>query len=1774
MMGLVPRHPQAHIITITTQIITHFATTASDMTTNNINNTNDLSDMMSDFNRASMSGHMPLDLELLSRGVFSADLKVLPNHLMVDREEVSPETFFLGLVQSGKISHELLWACFSTTGPLSDRRALLIALIRHCKQESLLEFSYGPGHEMLLPCSPLLEWAVGRLEVDEAAFRQHYELISSYAAGCRPVAATIHKSDGRAVNCVDYPKSIALLAQGATSVEVRFADNYTAGYWSGFLTDLTTKIKNCPRINADPVARAHTIDCAFEPFMHKHSPPICGHETAVAIKAILVGIWRARANWVRGMSDGTVESQSGVESQGISDWLTLKHVHEHKFSFADVKEGASNAYNTVVGYFRSEEGRQAGILYLAGMALYASMTHNKNLMRFVGVIALAACAITKDKFGALATVAAIVGFEVAPMVAEGLDTARVWTSAKYDEFRSRIWPEDDEAETERVDSQGFIEKVPSVMAIGMVMKTLFDGINDTSASILATRVYRGITGFERDLHGVQSFMNAFFRIVMSVVNWCLSMVGLKKFSTLGIDPYWGVEAFLREIDDFRVSQSSDLCLTPLVEVQLRDFMTRGNDLLASLSRLNRDATATGLTQRVIAAQAWIIKQRCDVAAKFKRNSGLRPVPVMITLTGAPGVGKTIFTHYLWPYLAAVNASSEEKLAYIKNPGAAIYSRNAGEKYFSGYGNQPIVIIDEMGAMREDPTGENTWTQLINFINMSPACLNMADVESKGKMFFNSKFVVATSNLPNFGGGVLGDGVRCTAAVYRRLKLTFVYSVKPDYRTEDTKNEVDLFKVRLDPTKLPEGKLSWDHVELYRMKDLATGALDATPITIEEFKALIQAEYDSNQVEYERMSNVQLQAFKDAYVNSGMRIDGDVLKALGIEDPAAAEALAVPGSFPSGASDTETEKPSDETKDVAGVPWWASRTVKIAAGAALFAAVTAASYYVYHTYFTTKEEEIAFEQQGEVYSSRARGSKVKLSAKREVDKVESHIGGRALEEVVGAIARTHLFEMFLDLDGERTRIGTIFAPYERMAIMPDHFRACICNLVRGINGSDQRDEGYVRFEGIPYTNPTTGELSQKKFSMHIKAFALDENCYRVGADWNDDIVAVRIPSMIVKSAMRRITFAEDMKEGAPFNGVYVSVTKAGRDTRDLEAVVRDDLKITTEGDQMARLHLEYKGKFQRGDCGGMILDTRNQGFILGMHVAGKSNLGKGFAAVISRRRFEEARDAFNRGSFKDSTIEDAHEAQRERVDSHGDFVTRFGDHSDLKVKVGTQASSTQLCESPVYGSLPIAPRTAPAMLSPKRGIDPMDNALWGYGQGGAWVPEDIFDLATHAMVAKVARNSRAPPPGTNFVASFEQAVMGIEGNPNAGSLSRTTSPGWPYMLMTPPGKKFKQLAFGKDEYDFSSKECSIVRGVVENNLRLIREGKRPFTLFRSFLKDEKRPFAKVESGNSRLISSAPLDATILMRMYTLTFTAWAMDNRIYNGCALGVNCHSDEWSMAARYLGEGAGYRVICGDFKGWDKKLGSQLMTSLLPLMDLFYGDSGSEASDVRRALIDDLMRSRHIDGGLVYEWSGSNPSGQGLTTPLNSFAQIVLFYAAIIVILRKHGYGDEEIFRALVSGDLRHLTYGDDGAWSMRRNTIFDVITAEELHQVFLDFGVQYTSADKKGIAQFETLAEASFLKRTFSKTCLFDKGRYMAPLELATIYESVQWTRKSDFCLTNWKDNVINMAYEASAHGEEEYVAYTRALAHAGLENGHMFAFPPFPMAQRRLVESEYLF
>jgi hypothetical protein len=258
--------------------------------------------------------------------------------------------------------------------------------------------------------------------------------------------------------------------------------------------------------------------------------------------------------------------------------------------------------------------------------------------------------------------------------------------------------------------------------------------------------------------------------------------------------------------------------------------------------------------------------------------------------------------------------------------------------------------------------------------------------------------------------------------------------------------------------------------------------------------------------------------------------------------------------------------------------------------------------------------------------------------------------------------------------------------------------------------------------------------------------------------------------------------------------------------------------------------------------------------------------------------------------------------------------------------------------------------------------------------------------------------------------------------------------------------------------------------------------------------------------------------------------------------VGINVYSAEWDNLYSYL-TSHGSKAIFGDYTNYDSKLPVVLMYMFKRFYKAFYSGCPGEDDRVRDILFEDVVNSVHITNiggkGVYFEWRGSNPSGTFLTTCLNCFCNLVALRYAMADIMCKPIGGIRNwkptsgINFSEIESNVKFTVFGDDNGFVMTDyfQSTYGV-TQDGISASMALIGMIYTDENKEtNPPPFTLVEERTFLKRGFRWESALN--RWVAPLSLTSILESVQWKKKST-PICEMDDVVQRAIYELALHGK----------------------------------------
>ncbi|APG78529.1 hypothetical protein 1 [Wenzhou picorna-like virus 28] len=554
--------------------------------------------------------------------------------------------------------------------------------------------------------------------------------------------------------------------------------------------------------------------------------------------------------------------------------------------------------------------------------------------------------------------------------------------------------------------------------------------------------------------------------------------------------------------------------------------------------------------------------------------------------------------------------------------------------------------------------------------------------------------------------------------------------------------------------------------------------------------------------------------------------------------------------------------------------------------------------------------------------------------------------------------------------------------------------------------------------------------------------------------------------------------------------------------------------------------EYVCDSEPGDCGSLLVlsSPAVQRKIVGFHVAGKA--GKGASTSLTGEDLMRA--------LRPSEHDPDWRAHCIRV------APEVGDDKEVKLPQGDfipigklprsyrGGNKTKLRESPLQGALAYndgKTLTAPATLNRIQVgdelVDPLEKGLRKCGVQPMPIPVELVNAACEHFSSKLYQNI---DPDHRRVLTHEESISGIPNDSYAEPINRRSSPGYPW-IDSAKGTlgKTKWLGDG-EEYIYDHPELLTALKTREENAK---QGIRTPTYWIDTLKDERRPIEKVQIGKTRVFAAGAMDFIILFRKYFLGFNAHVMKEKIDNEIAVGINVYSPEWNKLGRYL-KRQGAKVIAGDFSNFDGTLNAQILHKICDIINEWY-DDGPENARIRKVMWEEIVSSHHIFEDNVYSWTHSQPSGNPCTVIINSMYNSI----SMRIVWQLLMAGTQHAALSNFSKYVNMISFGDDNVLNIN-DLVIDRFNQLTIAEGYAQIGMTYTDEGKTGeMVKYRALEDVKFLKRGFR----YEKGVYLAPLELDVVMEMCCWVKTDVNTIDNTITNVETAMRELSLHPKDVF-------------------------------------
>jgi hypothetical protein len=503
---------------------------------------------------------------------------------------------------------------------------------------------------------------------------------------------------------------------------------------------------------------------------------------------------------------------------------------------------------------------------------------------------------------------------------------------------------------------------------------------------------------------------------------------------------------------------------------------------------------------------------------------------------------------------------------------------------------------------------------------------------------------------------------------------------------------------------------------------------------------------------------------------------------------------------------------------------------------------------------------------------------------------------------------------------------------------------------------------------------------------------------------------------------------------------------------------------------------------KGLCGAVLIADARFPFIVGIHVGGETDKPRGNAVTISKEDYKFALSqvrklpgvlvtgsatAFRKVQMGINIMKDEplhYKSPLNYIAEGKNAITYYGSclgASTTKPQVKQSKISrtvTKICGvENIWG----APKLNPTWFGWQKALNSISEPADPYPP--SLLKKAILDYKRPLLEIIAKSNEwKKCRPLTDI-----QNVNGIPGVKFMDAIKLNTSMGIPWT-----GTKEPYVEVGDPTVDYPegiryfNDEVMGEINLIEN---LYREGRRGNCIVKACKKQE---VLDVSKGKCRIFYVSSVVLTYLVRKYFLWPIRFLCMNSLIAECAVGINCHSEEWEQLMNHVRKFGNHKVFAGDYGSYDQKLPSQLIIAAIGVaIDIARAMGYDEESlNVMEAMAGDIaFPFIAYNGDLISLDSGTHVSGNSLTVIVNGIAgalNLRCFYF--------DKYPRCNDFRQYVA----MMEYGDDndGSVSFWRSK-FNV---RDFSEWIGQFGQKYTHPDKESdIPKYMHSDDVDFLKR-----------------------------------------------------------------------------------------------
>lgn len=1103
-------------------------------------------------------------------------------------------------------------------------------------------------------------------------------------------------------------------------------------------------------------------------------------------------------------------------------------------------------------------------------------------------------------------------------------------------------------------------------------------------------------------------------------------------------------------------------------------------------------------QMSMSAGAWAYHRYCSgMLAKMEaqfNTSGMpseeRQIPLCVCFRGASGVGKSYVTNAFIDELAMRVLKGERQKQYVTDHAKEKWLFLPEEDHANGYNGQFATIIDDMGQFLTQKGQKDDMQQIIRWCNAAPCRLNAAELEKKGSLVFNSPLVMASTNLYQYWSPSLA----LPEAFVRRFDIWVDMVPHIKYCTEATKNGEPADR-RLDRSKVNKAlNLNLCEYRLLKVTDPIQQVFELDRIlTFKELVDVMVKKFQGNKDSHEALMG----ALHERRTNLFERFNGNDSVEVDYEGNFQSRVVnSVSAGYNKVRSAFHTYKAAMSIR--AMFTAHKEKLMYIAcclcALVAIYVAIKVFNWF--KKSFFCKNNEFHTKYEAELLD----GSKTPILFHN---------------MLIRSILTRNVFHMYRVDDDPMSEesFGTLTMITGRICMLNAHYidqmkTVYAAGIVKAVK---LYKHGNTK---MCYTIPITRFIDPKNISM----------------DSTSDIALINLGEAVQVCRDIKSFFCTD--EAYLQNRDFETILVAARSPHTLHTYRVKDTLISAPLEIKGNVHTEvviYEADTQVGDCGSLLYYTgdfpNHTERIVGIHMAGVSGPGpkKGYAGIVTQAKLAKLLEAFEVGPEREFSIV-----------PQGDVLNTQSCHEIVTqaTKPVFQPSNTAIIKSKLYAELhPVT--KAPAHLSTftdaeGEKVSPLMKAHAKQNSHNVHVDENNLDI----VKKEVYRELKQFMVNTGSKLTIEEAIVGRADLKALGPIPRKTSAGYTYAGNGKVKQGKKQFFGSEGDYVLEGELYDDLKDRVQNITKTMEKGIVPEDrVYMDILKDETLPLAKVEIGKTRMISACDLPMSVIYRQYYGAVCNDLVVSRLLNGMAIGINPYSQEWEFLTRLL-KAKGDKVVAGDFGSYDNSQTCQLIQAVMWIMSKLTNLTSENDLTVMKCLSVTLSQPYHVSGSKIYELDHGMPSGNPMTSIMNSVFGLVVFRLCWGELMQASFYSYAGCIRAF-STHVKLVMYGDDNLLNIS-DEVIDRFNQTTMMSTFPRFGLTYTSDEKTDAnpPPFRNITQVTFLKRSFIYNDVL--GRHACGLDIPTIYNMLHYTKKGGSSDSITVDNCYNAVREASLHGK----------------------------------------